>query len=305
MKKTELKDYVDVSEEVAHALENNIPIVALESTIIAQSPPYPQNVERALEAERIVRSGDCVPATMAIIKGRLKIGLTKEEIDYIGSTFAPKVSRRDLAPTIALERDGATTVTTTMILAGLVVIKVFATGGIGGVHRGFEEIMDVSGDLDELGRHNMIVVCSGPKAILDQKRTLEYLETKGVSVVGWKTSELPGFYTRTTGLKVDYQIDDAKTAVKILQANEALGNTTATVLCNPVPLEYAMDQKEVDDALAQALVLAKEKNITGKQVTPFLLGVIKDVTKGANRVTNKQLVYDNVRVATLVAAASK
>lgn len=305
MKNIELKEYLDISQEVAHALKNRIPIVALESTIIAQSPPYPQNVERALEAERIIRSGGCVPATIAILKGRLKIGLSEDEIDYIAKSFIPKISRRDLAPTIALHRDGATTVTTTMMIAELAGIKVFATGGIGGVHRGYEDDMDVSADLEELGHHNICVVCSGPKAILDQKRTLEYLETKGVSVVGWKTDDLPGFYTRTTGLKVDYRVDDAKIVVDMLRVNEAIGNNKSILLCNPVPTEYAMDQKVIEQALEQALVLAKEQGIQGKHVTPFLLGVMKEITKGANQITNKHLVYDNVRVATLIAAASK
>jgi pseudouridine-5'-phosphate glycosidase len=296
---------IDFSDEVQHALAHKQPIVALESTIIAQNPNYPTNVERAFHAQAIVRSHGCVPATMGIVAGRLKIGLSEADIHQFGQHSAPKISRRDFVASLALKRDGATTVTTTMMLAGLVGIKVFATGGIGGVHRGVEDSMDISSDLEELTRHNICVVCSGPKAILDQKRTLEYLETKGVPVLGYQTDELPGFYTRTTGLKVDYRIDDLKSVADMLKLNDQLGYQSGILLCNPVPEAYAMSQAQIDSAIEKALLKAKEQNIHGKQLTPFLLGVVYEETQGKNRITNRELVYDNVRVASLLASQLK
>lgn len=298
-------DLIDFSDEVKHALAHEIPMVALESTIIAQNTNYPTNYERALQAEKIVRDHGCVPVTMGIVKGRIKIGLTEADIDHFAQHSAPKISRRDLVATLALKQDGATTVTTTMMLAGLVGIKVFATGGIGGVHRGVEESMDISSDLEELSRHNICVVCSGPKAILDQKRTLEYLETKGIPVLGYQTDELPGFYTRTTGFKVDYRVDDVKQVADMLRLNDQMGYQSGILLCNPVPEAYAMPQDQIDQAIEKALMKAKEQNISGKALTPFLLGVVYEETQGKNRITNRELVYDNIRVASLLASHLK
>jgi pseudouridylate synthase len=300
-----IHELIDCSEEVIAAIKNRTPIVALESTIIAQNPNYPTNVERAFHAQQIVRDHGCVPATLGVVKGRIKIGLSDEDIHRFGKHSAPKISRRDLVASLALKQDGATTVTSTILLASMIGIKVFATGGIGGVHRGVEESMDISSDLEELSRHNICVVCSGPKAILDQKRTLEYLETKGVPVLGYQTDELPGFYTRTTGLKVDYRVDDLKQVASMLRLNESLNIHSGILLCNPVPEAYAMSQNQIDEAIEKALQKAKQDKISGKLLTPYLLGVIYDETQGQNRITNRELVYDNVRVASLLACALK
>ena len=295
--------YLDVAPEVQEAIKAGKPVVALESTIISHGMPYPQNVETALNVEKIIREGGAVPATIAIIGGRLKAGLTPEEIDYLGKTGAgvTKASRRDLPILVAEGRDGATTVTTTMIIAHMAGIQVFATGGIGGVHRGAQQTFDISADLEELGQTDVMVVCAGAKAILDLKLTLEYLETKGVPVLGYQTQELPAFYTRTSGLKVDYQVDSPEMLAKILKTQHDLGLHGGILVTNPIPEEYSMDADVINKAIDEAVEEAKEQGIHGKATTPFLLAKIKDITGGSSLAANIQLVYNNARLATATA----
>ena len=288
-----MNKYLDVNPEVAEALANGKPVVALESTIISHGMPYPQNVETALNVEKIIRENGAVPATIAIIGGRLKAGLTAEEIEYFGKKGRAihKASRRDLAVLCARGEDGATTVTTTMIIAHMAGIRFFATGGIGGVHRGAETTMDISADLEELGRTPVMVCCAGAKSILDLGLTLEYLETKGVPVIGYGTDELPAFYTRQSGFGVDYRIDTPD-----LQ----LGGFLVT---NPIPEEYAMDKAVIDAAIDQAIKESKEQGIKGKETTPFLLARVAELTGGDSLASNIQLVYNNAALTAKTAAA--
>ena len=275
-----LNQYLDVNPEVAQALAEGKPVVALESTIISHGMPYPQNVETALKVEEIIRSNGAVPATIAILGGRLKAGLTKDEIEYLGKQgqAVTKASRRDLAVLVAKGADGATTVTTTMMIANMAGIKIFATGGIGGVHRGAETTMDVSADLEELGQTDVMVVCAGAKAILDLKLTLEYLETHGVPVLGYQTKELPAFYTRKSGLSVDYQVDTPEELAKILKTQHDLGLKGGVLVTNPIPEEYSMDADAINAVIDRAIEEAKEKGIHGKETTPFLLAKVKEIT---------------------------
>lgn len=298
-----LKNYLVVSEEVKHALENNLPVVALESTIISHGMPYPQNVETALKVEEIVRENGAIPATIAILNGKLMVGLTKEQIDYLGKKGleVTKVSRRDIPAIVAKGEDGATTVASTMIISALAGIKVFATGGIGGVHRGAETTMDISADLEELGMTNVAVVCAGAKSILDIGLTLEFLETKGVPVVGYKTEELPAFYTRKSGFKVDYRMDSAEEIAKSMKAKWDLGLNGGMVVANPIPEEYAMDFDTITKAINDAVAEAEEKGIKGKASTPFLLAKVKDITKGKSLESNIQLVFNNAKLASAIA----
>lgn len=301
----ELNKYLDVNAEVAQAIREGKPVVALESTIISHGMPYPQNVETALNVEKIIRENGAVPATIAIIGGRLKAGLTPEEIEYFGKkgTAIAKASRRDLAALIARGEDGATTVTTTMIIAHMAGIKIFATGGIGGVHRGAETTMDISADLEELAMTPVMVVCAGAKSILDLGLTLEYLETHGVPVIGFGTKELPAFYTRKSGFSVDYEIDTPEELAKTFKAQSDLGLKGGMLVTNPIPEEYSMDAdvigKAIDDAVAEAVSLG----IHGKETTPFLLAKIKDITGGDSLAANIQLVYNNARLAAKTAKA--
>ena len=260
-----LNQYLDVNPEVAQAVAEGKPVVALESTIISHGMPYPQNVETALKVEEIIRSNGAVPATIAILGGRLKAGLTKDEIEYLGKQgqAVTKASRRDLAVLVAKGADGATTVTTTMMIANMAGIKIFATGGIGGVHRGAEITMDVSADLEELGQTDVMVVCAGAKAILDLKLTLEYLETHGVPVLGYQTKELPAFYTRKSGLSVDYQVDTPEELAKILKTQHDLGLKGGVLVTNPIPEEYSMDADAINAVIDRAIEEAKEKGIQG------------------------------------------
>lgn len=291
--------YLDVSPEVVAAVREGKPVVALESTIISHGMPYPQNVETALEVERIIRECGAVPATIAIIGGRMKAGLSGEEIEHLGKKGhdVAKASRRDLAVIAAREEDGATTVTTTMIIAHMAGIKVFATGGIGGVHRGAETTMDISADLEELGQTPVMVVCAGAKSILDLGLTLEYLETKGVPVIGYGTRELPAFYTRKSGFAVDYQIDTPEELAAAFHASQALGLRSGMLVTNPIPEEYAMDPEVINRAIDQAIAEAKEQGVHGKETTPFLLARVKDLTGGDSLDSNIQLVFNNARVA--------
>ena len=298
-----LKNYLEVSEEVKHALENNIPIVALESTIISHGMPYPQNVETALKVESIVRENGCIPATTAIINGKLKAGLTKEEIELLGKEGlkVSKVSRRDIPYIVANKLNGASTVATTMIIASLAGIKIFATGGIGGVHRGAETTMDISADLQELANTNVAVVCAGAKSILDLGLTLEYLETNGVPVLGNQTKELPAFYTRKSGFELDYAINSPAEFANVLKSKWDLGLNGGVVIANPIPEEYSMDYDVISKAINEAVEEAEKLGIHGKQTTPFLLDKIQKITAGKSLEANIQLVFNNVRLATQIA----
>ena len=294
-----LNRYLDISAEVKEALEQGKPVVALESTIISHGMPYPQNVETAMNVEKLIRENGAVPATIAIIKGRLKAGLSAEEIDYLGKTGAgvAKASRRDLAVLVSKGMDGATTVTTTMMIAAMAGIEVFATGGIGGVHRGAETTMDISADLEELGQTPVMVVCAGAKSILDLGLTLEYLETKGVPVIGYGTNELPAFYTRKSGFGVDYRLDTPAEVASAFHVKRELGLEGGMLVTNPIPEKYSMDHEVINKAIDEAVAEANRLGIHGKETTPFLLAKIKDITGGDSLASNIQLVYNNARLA--------
>lgn len=300
-----LNKYLDVSPEVAEAIANNKPVVALESTIISHGMPYPQNVETALRVEEIIRENGAVPATIAILGGRLKVGLSHDEIEYLGKKGLKviKASRRDLAVLVARKEDGATTVTTTMMLAHMAGVKIFATGGIGGVHRGAETTMDISADLEELAHTPVMVVCAGAKSILDLGLTLEYLETHGVPVIGYGTEELPAFYTRKSGFSVDYRLDTPAELAAAFRAGLDLGLSGGMLVTNPIPEAYAMDPAVIGAAIERAVADAKDKGICGKETTPFLLAAIKDLTGGDSLDSNIQLVFSNAALAAKTAAA--
>lgn len=299
----QLNKYLDVAPEVQQALAEGKPVVALESTIISHGMPYPQNVETALAVEKIIRDNGAIPATTAIIKGRLKVGISEEEIDYLGKKglAVTKTSRRDIPILVARGEDGASTVATTMILASLAGVKIFATGGIGGVHRGAETTMDISADLEELGMTNVMVVCAGAKSILDLGLTLEYLETKGVPVLGYQTEELPAFYTRKSGFKVDYRMDTPKELADAFSAKLDLGLSGGMLVTNPIPEEYAMDYDTINKAINDAIEKMNELGIKGKETTPFLLNEIQVITGGNSLRSNIELVYNNARLAAQVA----
>ena len=298
-----LNKYLDIAPEVQQALADGRPVVALESTIISHGMPYPKNVETALLVEQTLRDNGAVPATIAILGGRLKAGLSKEEITYLGKTGrgVAKVSRRDLPVICARGMDGATTVTTTMMIAHMAGISVFATGGIGGVHRGAETTMDISADLEELAQTPVMVVCAGAKAILDLGLTLEYLETKGVPVLGYGTDELPAFYTRKSGFGVDYELDTPAELAKAFHVKRELGLRGGLLVTNPIPEEYSMDKAVIDKAIAEAVENAKKDGIHGKATTPYLLAKIKDLTGGDSLDSNIQLVFNNARLGAAAA----
>ena len=299
-----LNKYLDIAPEVQSALNDGRPVVALESTIISHGMPYPQNVETALNVEKIIRENGAVPATIAVIGGRLKAGLSPEEIDYLGRTGSavPKASRRDLPVIVAKGMDGATTVTTTMIIAHMAGIRVFATGGIGGVHRGAEKTMDISADLEELAHTPVMVICAGAKSILDLGLTLEYLETHGVPVIGYGTKELPAFYTRSSGFGVDYELDTPEELARAFFVKQDMGLGGGMLVTNPIPEEYSMDHEVINRAIDEAVEEAVRLGIHGKETTPFLLAKIKDITGGDSLASNIQLVYNNARLAAKTAA---
>ena len=300
-----MNKYLDISPEVSEALASGKPAVALESTIISHGMPYPQNVETALHVESIIRENGAVPATIAIIGGRLKAGLSRDEIEHLGRAgySVPKASRRDLPILAAKGSDGATTVTTTMMIAHMAGIKIFATGGIGGVHRGAETTMDISADLEELAQTPVMVICAGAKSILDLGLTLEYLETKGVPVIGYGTEELPAFYTRRSGFGVDYRLDTPEELARAFSVQRELGIKGGMLVTNPIPEEYSMDKAVIDAAIEKALAEAAEKGVHGKETTPFLLAKIKDITGGDSLASNIKLVYNNAALAAKTAAA--
>ncbi len=298
-----MNKYLEVSKEVQEALAAGKPVVALESTIISHGMPYPQNVETALNVERIIRENGAIPATIAIIGGKLKAGLSAEEIEYLGKKgqAVTKASRRDLPVLVARGDDGATTVATTMIIAAMAGIKVFATGGIGGVHRGAEVTMDISADLEELAQTPVLVVCAGAKSILDLGLTLEYLETKGVPVIGYGTDELPAFYTRVSGFGVDYRLDTPDEVAAAFRAKLDMGLKGGMLVTNPIPEAYSMDPAVINKAIDEAVAEANALGIKGKQTTPFLLAKIKDITGGDSLASNIRLVYNNAALAAQVA----
>ena len=299
-----MNKYLDISPEVSAALAAGKPVVALESTIISHGMPYPQNVKTALEVEQIIWDNGAVPATIAIIGGRLKAGLTPEEIEYFGKKGPEiaKASRRDLPVLVARGQDGACTVTTTMMIAHMAGIGVFATGGIGGVHRGAETTMDISADLEELGQTPVMVICAGAKSILDLGLTLEYLETKGVPVIGYGTDELPAFYTRTSGFGVDYRLDTPAELAAAFHAQRAMGLKGGMLVTNPIPEEYSMDPAVINKAIDQAIAECQTQGVHGKATTPFLLARVKDLTGGDSLDSNIQLVFNNARLAARTAA---
>ena len=294
-----MNKYLDISPEVKKALDEGRPVVALESTIISHGMPYPRNVETALLVEQTIRDCGATPATIAVIGGRLKAGLSRDEIEYLGKTGrgVAKASRRDLPALVARGADGATTVTTTMIIAHMAGIKIFATGGIGGVHRGAEVTMDISADLEELAQTPVMVVCAGAKSILDLGLTLEYLETHGVPVIGYGTDELPAFYTRKSGFGVDYRVDSPAELAAMFRAQRDLGYKGGMLVTNPIPEEYSMDKAVIDKAIDEALAQAKSQGIHGKETTPFLLAKVVELTGGDSLDSNIQLVLNNARVA--------
>ncbi len=295
--------YLDVAPEVEKALSEGRPVVALESTIISHGMPYPQNVQTALAVEKIVRDNGAVPATIAILGGRLKVGISEKEIDYLGKkgTDVIKTSRRDVPVLVAKREDGAATVATTMLIAEIAGVQVFATGGIGGVHRGAEVTMDISADLEELAMTPVLVICAGAKAILDLGLTLEYLETKGVPVIGYQTEELPAFYTRESGFSVDYRLDTPEEIADAWTTKRELGMKGGMLVTNPIPEEYSMDAAYINKCIDEAVEEAKEKGIKGKETTPFLLAKVKDITGGDSLDANIQLVYNNAKLAAKVA----
>ena len=299
-----MNTYLDISPEVKEALAAGKPVVALESTIISHGMPYPQNVETALNVERIIRENGAVPATIAIIGGKLKAGLSRDEIEYLGKKgyAVTKAARRDLPVLVARGEDGATPVATTMIIAAMAGIRVFATGGIGGVHRGAEVTMDISADLEELAQTPVMVICAGAKSILDLGLTLEYLETKGVPVIGYGTDELPAFYTRTSGFGVDYRLDTPDEVAAAFRAKLEMGLKGGMLVTNPIPEEYSMDPDVINKAIDEAVAEANARGIKGKQTTPFLLARIKDITGGDSLASNIRLVYNNAQLAARVAA---
>ena len=297
-----MEKYITYSEEVKKALENNLPIVALESTIISHGMPYPKNLETAKQCEDVVRKNGCVPATIAIINGKLKVGLDEEELEYLAkSKDVIKASRRDIPYIVANSLNGATTVSGTMFVSELAGSKVFATGGICGVHRDLYVAISVSNDIESLDKSNVLVVCAGVKSILDISNTLEFLETKGVPVLGYKTKIMPAFYTKESDYKVNYKVDSPLEVAKIMHAKWELGLNGGLLLANPIKDEDSYDRCEIDNAINQALKEAKENNIVGKEITPFLLGKIKDITVGASLEANIKLVLNNCDVASKVA----
>ena len=294
---------IKVAEEVKKALAEGKAVVALESTIISHGMPYPQNVETALRVEEEVRKNGAVPATIAIIDGVPTVGCNREEIEKLGKAglTVTKVSRRDIPIVIAKGLNGATTVASTMILAEKAGVKIFATGGIGGVHRGAEKTMDVSADLDELSKTNVTVVCAGAKSILDLNLTMEYLETKGVAVIGYGTDELPAFFTRESGIKVGYRMDTPKEIAESMKAKEDMGLEGGMLVTNPIPEEYSMDVEVIGEAIDRAVKEAEDLGVKGKDITPFLLDKIQKITGGDSLASNIQLVLNNARLASQIA----
>ena len=295
--------YLDINSNIKKALAEKRPVVALESTIISHGMPYPQNIETALKIEEIVKANGATPATIAIINGKLKVGLTKDEIEYLGRSGKKivKASRRDIPYLISKKVDGATTVASTMIGAKMAGIKIFATGGIGGVHRGAEQSFDISADLQELAHTDVAVVCAGVKSILDLGLTLEYLETYGVPVLGYKTKELPAFYTQKSGFEVDYQLNTVKQIANFLKVKWEMNLKGGVVIANPIPTEFQLDYNSINEIIHSAILESEDKGIKGKEITPFLLDKVKELSYGKSLEANVQLVYNNAKLAAQIA----
>lgn len=299
------KSLLRFSPEVRQALIDHRPIVALESTIISHGMPYPQNVEMANNVESIIRREGAVPATIAILDGEIRIGLESKDLEYLAQAKdVVKVSRRDLASVVASKKTGATTVAATMICAHLAGIEFFVTGGIGGIHRGYEETLDVSADLEELGMTEVTVICAGAKSILDLPRTMEYLETKGVPVIGYQTDELPAFFTRLSGIKLEMRMDSPVEIAQFLATKKLLGLKGGVLIANPIPQEHQLDRDFINEVIDSSIQEAQTKGITGKEVTPFLLGNIVSRTEGKSLNANLELVYNNAKVGAQLAVAA-
>lgn len=299
-----LEKYLEIKQEVKEALLNNKPVVALESTIISHGMPYPENVKMAKKVEEIIKSEGAVPATIAIMNGKIKIGLTDEDLEELAQAKnVAKVSRRDIARILASSTLGATTVASTMILAEMANIKFFVTGGIGGVHRGYEKTLDVSADLEELAQTNVTVICAGAKAILDLPRTMEYLETKGVNVVGYQTKVLPAFYTRESDIKLMSFVDTAQELAKIIYTKDELDLKGGTLVVNPIPVKDSIEASYINKIIDKAIEESFNQGIEGKDVTPFLLKRIVEETKGKSLEANLALVYNNAKVGAQIAKA--
>ncbi len=298
-----MNNLLDIKDDIKKALNEGKPVVALESTIISHGMPYPQNLEMAKKVESIIKDNGALPATIAVLDGVIKVGLEDSELETLAqASDVMKLSKRDIPYALANKKHGATTVSATMMFAKMAGIKVFATGGIGGVHRGINEVLDISRDLEELATTDVTVVCAGAKSILDLENTLEYLETKGVLVVGYKTDELPAFYTRESGLKLPYRVNDALEVAKmmVVQYNQ-LGFTSGMVVANPIPTSHSMDKAYIDNVIQIALKKAENNKISGKDITPFLLNEIQLSTKGRSLEANLALVYHNAKVAAQIA----
>ena len=295
--------YLDINSNIKKALAEKRPVVALESTIISHGMPFPRNVETALKVEEIVRTTGAIPATIAIINGKFKVGLTKGEIEYLGRSGKKivKASRRDIPYLISKKADGATTVASTIIGAEMAGIKIFATGGIGGVHRGAQKSFDISADLQELAKTSVAVVCAGVKSILDLGLTLEYLETHGVPVLGYKTKELPAFYTQKSDFEVDYQLNTANEIANFLKVKWEMNLKGGIVIANPIPTEFQLDYNSINEIIHSAILESEEKGIKGKEITPFLLDKVKELTYGKSLEANVQLVYNNAKLAAQIA----
>ena len=299
------ENYIIISEEVKEAVNGNKAVVALESTIISHGMPYPQNYDTALLVENTVRKNNAVPATIAIIDGKIKVGLSLRDLEIISTgKNILKASRRDLPVIISKKLTAATTVSATMICAALASLKIFATGGIGGVHRNAQNTFDISADLTELSITNIAVVSAGVKSILDIGLTLEYLETMGVPVIGYRTDEFPAFYTRQSGYKVNYRLDSPEEIAEAIKVKRELGLNGGVIIANPVPEEFSMDKKIIDEAIEASLTKADKNNIKGKDVTPFLLSEINNITGGTSLESNIKLVMNNAKLAAKIIVRS-
>jgi len=298
-----LEAYFDINPIVQSALDEGRPVVALESTIISHGMPYPQNVDTALQVEQVVRDHHAVPATMAILRGRLKVGLSRTEIEYLGKAgqAVTKTSRRDIPFMVAGKKDGATTVASTMILADRAGIRIFATGGIGGVHRGAPQTLDMSADLQELAHTDVAVVCAGVKSILDIGLTLEYLETHGVPVIGYQTEMMPAFYTRDSDFIVNYKLDSPEEIARVMKAKWEMNLSGGMIIANPIPAAHSLDRRQIDGVIDQALLDMEKIGMTGKDCTPYLLARIAETTEGESLAANIQLVFNNAALAAEIA----
>ena len=298
-----MNNYIDLAPEVKEAIEKKRPIVALESTIISHGMPYPKNVQTAVAVENVIRENGAVPATIAIIGGRLKVGLTPDQLEYFGKkgTAITKVSRRDIPMIVAKGEDGATTVAATMIIASMAGIQIFATGGIGGVHRGAQTTMDISADLDEFTKTPVMVICAGAKAILDLNLTMEYLETKGIPVFCYQTDELPAFYTRHSGIKAPFRADSPEELANIWNTKKNLGIEGGFIVANPIPEQFSMNPKRINAAIDQAIDEMNKLGIHGKETTPYLLDKVQKLTGGDSLESNIRLVLNNAKLAAAIA----